>query len=282
MDKKLPALLIVMVMALALTSPIKSDAETDGRELGPAYDSVTATNIDEQHIVENSNHFTYAILSRAELETGADLEMVTGNGLEPVGGARAKLVNGEIKITIDGEGSYGAIAFNQVPKFKNGVIHSQKKAELVNLGAIEGFSHDNNPVIYCPAGDTIYLYIHCDTMSFYQEAAVPPVEEPPGESDEDKSGIVLLTIVYKFQPAVGIEDHLKYTEATKFGIIDKEVPYGDGITDVEAVEAEIRAKTMVFPGYHFHQYEPNINKSPIIITNDTYSVTIYYDKEPNN
>ncbi|MDR0372250.1 MAG: hypothetical protein LBI79_01610, partial [Nitrososphaerota archaeon] len=73
-----------------------------------------------------------------------------------------------LEITIDGVGSFGATAFNQIPVFNNGNIHSQKPADLAKFGATTGFNHDNNAVLPCPSGNTIYLYIHCDSIKFYQ------------------------------------------------------------------------------------------------------------------
>jgi len=72
-----------------------------------------------------------------------------------------------------GKGSFGVMAFNQnmvTKKFpKNGNIHSQKEADLKKeLGATTGFNHDNKLVVPCPAGNTIYLYIHCGTIQFFQ------------------------------------------------------------------------------------------------------------------
>jgi len=165
------------------------------RVLGPAYGSVTATNAGNQdailsglnpkngnpyfndknnpntpYVVPNSNHFVYATLNRADLESpeGVKLDMLVGNKYSIVGAATVKLVNGNLEITIDGKGTFGAVAFNQLPVFNNGNIHSQKPADLAKFGATTGFSHDNKATIPCPAGNTLYLYIHCDTIQFYQ------------------------------------------------------------------------------------------------------------------
>jgi hypothetical protein len=165
------------------------------RVLGPAYGSVTATNAGNQnailaglnpkngnpyyndknnpntpYVVPNSNHFVYAILDRAELESpqGVKLDMLVGNKFTIVGTATVRLVDDNLEITIDGKGTFGATAFNQLPVFNNGNIHSQKPADLAKFGATTGFSHNNQATLPCPSGNTIYLYIHCDTIQFYQ------------------------------------------------------------------------------------------------------------------
>ena len=181
--KKYPILLMVAIMVSILVLPIIFATEKNGRVLGPAYDSVTASNIGDKNIliVPNSNHFAYAKLHKTDLENGVELNMLTGNKLQVVGKAYVKLLDekGMLEITIDGEGTFGAIAFNKLPEFKNGNIHSQKEVDLAKFGASHGFNHDNKTVIKCPPGDIIYLYIHCKSMRFYKETTLPPVVEPP-------------------------------------------------------------------------------------------------------
>ena len=120
-------------------------------------------------VVPNSNNFVFAKLSRADLEQGVILDMMMGNKFEVVGKALVKLTDGQIEVTINGEGRFGAIAFNKLPVFNNGNIQSQKLVDLAKFGALTGFNHDNNTLIPCPAGNTIYLYIHCDPIQFYNE-----------------------------------------------------------------------------------------------------------------
>lgn len=130
-------------------------------------------------IVPNSNHFTYAKLDRTALANGGvDLVMVVGNKVEQCGTAFVKLSadgkNLEITINNFGKGDFGAIAFGDAfakgdfPK--NGNIHSQKAADSEKAGAVKGvaFNHDNKLTIPCPTGNTIYLYIHCGTIQFFQ------------------------------------------------------------------------------------------------------------------
>ena len=121
-------------------------------------------------VVPNSNHFVFAKVSRADLEAGINLDFMVGNNYDLVGKGIAKLVNGQIEISINNfaGGDFGAVAFNQLPVFANGNIHSQKLADLATFGAKAGFNHDNNAVIPCPSGNTIYLYIHCGTLQFYK------------------------------------------------------------------------------------------------------------------
>ncbi|MDR1993843.1 MAG: hypothetical protein LBQ98_10225 [Nitrososphaerota archaeon] len=173
----------------------KAAPETNERVLGPAYESVTATNAgnrntilaglnpkngnpyyndktnpDTPYVVPNSNHFVYATLNRADLESpeGVKLDMLVGNKFTIVGAATVKLVKGNLELSIDGVGSFGVTAFNKLPVFNNGNIHSQKVADLAKFGATTGFNHDNTVVLPCPAGDVIYLYIHCSSIRFYQ------------------------------------------------------------------------------------------------------------------
>jgi hypothetical protein len=172
--------------------------------LGQSYSSVTATNLNSRdaiiaglnekngnprfdskfpddsqkstpRVVPNSNHFVFAKLTKAELQAGVVLDMMVGNKFEVVGKAFVKLDvdDKNIVITINGEGTFGAIAFNQLPVTNNGNIHSQKEKDLVDkFGATTGFSHDNKTKIplpkLCNGEDTIYLYIHCDPIQFYK------------------------------------------------------------------------------------------------------------------
>ena len=166
--------------------------------LGPSYGTVTATNMGNvpailkglnpkngnplydkkapedpnkstPFVVPNANHFVFAKMTRAELEAGVALEFLVGNKYEVVGTGFVQLVGGNIVLTIDNfaKGEFGLIAFNQLPEFNNGNIHSQKEADLKKLGATTGFNHDNKAVIPCPTGNTIYLYFHAGTLQFY-------------------------------------------------------------------------------------------------------------------
>ena len=162
--------------------------------LGPSYGTVTATNADNReaimaglnpkngnpyygdkkepdtpYVVPNSNHFVFAQINRDSLVDGIDLEFMVGNKYEIVGTGSAQLVDDNIVITIDNlaGGEFGAIAFDKLPVFNNGNIHSQKVADLAKFGAVTGFNHDNVLTIPCPEGNTIYLYIHCGTLQFY-------------------------------------------------------------------------------------------------------------------
>ncbi|MCL2323610.1 MAG: hypothetical protein FWC47_16065 [Oscillospiraceae bacterium] len=178
--------------------PEKHDSKDQPKQtakLGPKCESVTVTNKgnvptikkglnskngnpyygdkkipDTPYVVPNSNHFVYAKFNRSDLAKGCSLDFVEGNKYDICGSGSVKLVGNNLVITIDkfGSGSFGAVAFNKLPVFKNGNIHSQKQADLTKLGAMSGFNHDNKLTIPCPAGDTIYLYMHCDTIQFYQ------------------------------------------------------------------------------------------------------------------
>ena len=155
------------------------------------YGSVTATNAgnsallkrdknnspekkgNEDIIVPNSNHFTYATLNLAELQAGKvyTLDLVVGNKIDVVGKATVKLVNGNLVIETNDtyKAKFGAIAFTNLKGVpNNGNIHSMnKEKDMQNLGAVVGrFDHDNKTVIPCPTAATIYLYIHFDTIQF--------------------------------------------------------------------------------------------------------------------
>lgn len=166
--------------------------------LGSSYDSVTATNEGNRNailaglnpkngnplydkkspedptkstpfVVPNSNHFVFAKMTRAELEAGVVLDMLVGNKYDLVGKALVKLEGGNIVITLNGVGSFGAIAFSKLPEFNNGNIHSQKEKDLAAFGAKTGFNHDSKAVTPCPDGNVVYLYIHCSSFQFYNE-----------------------------------------------------------------------------------------------------------------
>jgi len=178
----------------ALIDGLLTECPPPPPSVGPSYGTVTATNAgnvpailaglnpksgnpyygdkkiaDTPFIVPNSNHFVFAQFTRGELAAGVALEFLVGNKFEVVGTGSAKLVGGNIEVTIDkfANGSFGVIAFNKLPVFNNGNIHAQKEADLKKAGAVTGFNHDNKLVVPCPAGDTIYLYIHCGTLQFF-------------------------------------------------------------------------------------------------------------------
>jgi len=122
-----------------------------------SYGSVTATNSYlKPTIVGNSNHFCYATLDRTELEKGIMLDMVVGNKIDKVGTAFVQLVNGKIEITFNDcdSASFGAVASNAPFAVSNGNVHSGNNNY--------GFKHNNVMSVTCPAGNTIYLYIHGD------------------------------------------------------------------------------------------------------------------------
>ena len=162
--------------------------------LGPSQSSVTATNAgnvpqilaglnpkngnpyygdknnpDTPFVVPNSNHFVYAQFTRDQLLAGQDLDFVVGNNYTIVGKGFVQLDgNNNLVITIDGKGSFGALAFSSLPSPKNGNIQSvTKAADAAAWGASAGFSFNSQGTIPCPKGDTIWLYIDCDSFQFY-------------------------------------------------------------------------------------------------------------------
>jgi len=127
---------------------------------------VTAT----PFVVPNANHFVFAQMTRAELEAGVVLEFLVGNKYDVVGTGFVQLVGENIVLTINKffAGEFGLIAFNKLPVFNNGIIHSQKEKDLKAFGAMSGFNHDNKASVPCPTGDEIWLYFHAGGLQFYK------------------------------------------------------------------------------------------------------------------
>jgi hypothetical protein len=130
--------------------------------LGSPFSSVTVTNdANDPHVVPNSNHFTYAILDRAELQVGIRLDMVSGNKNNKVGEAVVFLNDdGKLQIDVLSLGTYTEFgAVTSVTKFNpgNGNVHSENY-----------FKHNNSFVLdYSAGNDPIYLYFHAKSMRFY-------------------------------------------------------------------------------------------------------------------
>jgi len=125
-----------------------------------------------QFVVPNSNHFVFVQATQAQLIAGVPLDFVVGNNYDIVGHGMLQLVNGVIQLTFDkfASGSFGMTAFNALPVFNNGNIHSQKLADLQGFGATTGFNHDNKASVPCPSTPKdgfYYIYIHCDPISFF-------------------------------------------------------------------------------------------------------------------
>ena len=169
--------------------------------LGPSQSSVTATNAgnvpailaglnpkngnpvydakkpagNTPFVVPNSNHFVYAVLDvkgPGYIKDGVwNLQFVVGNKYDIVGTGFVKpSADGKsLVITINGKGSFGALAFTSVPTPNNGNIQSlTKPADTKAFGASAGFSFNSQATISCPAGNPIYLYIDCDSFQFYK------------------------------------------------------------------------------------------------------------------
>ncbi|MCL2116696.1 MAG: hypothetical protein FWH29_10810 [Methanobrevibacter sp.] len=145
------------------TTIYKIEVPDDPEPEIPIFESITATNDAENpYVVPNSNHFCYAILDPGSLEEGVLLDLVVGNQFTKVGEVFVQLVDGKLVITLEGNGTFGAAAFDNLPETPNGNIHS--------LG--QGGFHNNNNVIDLPVEferfDAIYLYIHLATWQFPQ------------------------------------------------------------------------------------------------------------------
>ncbi|MCL2472648.1 MAG: prealbumin-like fold domain-containing protein [Treponema sp.] len=184
---------LVPIYAPAFNNTVK-ETPPPPPALGPSQSSVTATNAgnvptilkglnpkngnpyygdknnpDTPFVVPNSNHFVYAQFTRDELLAGQALDFVVGNNYTIVGTGFVKLVGDKLEITINGKGSFGALAFNKLPAPKNGNIQSvTKAADAAAFGALAGFSFNSQALIPCPAGNTIWLYIDCDSFQFYK------------------------------------------------------------------------------------------------------------------
>ncbi|MDR2233564.1 MAG: hypothetical protein LBE56_10635, partial [Tannerella sp.] len=129
--------------------------------VGGAMSSVTATNDAGAPHVANNNNFTFAVIDRADLENGVELDLVLGAKYVKVGTVSVILnSDGNIEITgikdVDGKSvsaqSYGMLAYNQEIEYGT------------NLNPL--IKHDNKSV-ESPEGDTIYLYIHFDNLQFF-------------------------------------------------------------------------------------------------------------------
>ena len=121
-------------------------------------------------VMPNTDHFVYAVLDRDALAEGIDLEMMVGCKFDIVGTGSVRLVGSNLEIFIYGKGTFGAMAFNQLPALKNGDIHCGK-ADFA-CGSLTKWKADlkvdNSTVtIPCPAGNTIWLYINGD-FRFYR------------------------------------------------------------------------------------------------------------------
>ena len=172
-----------------------------------SYDSVTATyanyearierNVKNGKITEkigkiivpNSNHFTYAAFTPAQLAAGVDLALVVGNKIDYVGDAKLFINNdGKLELSFGDDEFYyakwGFVAFNDsfaIPK--NGNIHSDKL-----FGGHESNYVYNNP----GAGKDgmIYIYVHFDSLQYKLdlekgvERWVEKYEEKVGERTE--------------------------------------------------------------------------------------------------
>ena len=134
--------------------------------------SVTATvDANNPTKVANSNHFTLAKLTRAQLEAGITLDLVVGNKYTFLGTVFVGLENGKIVLDFgdDLTGTIQAIALNYEPKPSNGNIHSGSNAWSNDI--IKG------KVLDCPPDDDIYLYVHIDNYRKFDKLVEVAIEE---------------------------------------------------------------------------------------------------------
>ena len=229
--------------------------QTITQYVSDSFSSVTATYVDylsrldinekngkvteksgQKVIVPNSNHFTYAAFTLAELQAGVDLALVVGNKLDYVGAASIKInANGKLELSISDKifkSAFGFVAFNDsftIPK--NGNIHSDKL-----FGG-----HNSNTVFDLPAAGKdgkIYIYVHFDNLTYDLG-----VEESAIEWIVTKDYELKLTEIVKTEEVTTAISGVTYT------ILDAA---GNDVTD-EAADLEPGLYTVVF-------YDPYINE----------------------
>ncbi|MDR0794490.1 MAG: hypothetical protein LBE79_00295, partial [Tannerella sp.] len=111
--------------------------------------------------VANNNNFTFAVIDKADLENGVEIDLVIGAKYQKVGIALV-ILNAEGKIEIAG---IKGINDKSVSTQNFGMLaYDQEIAYGTNLNPL--LKHDNKFAV-CPEGDTIYLYIHFDNLQFF-------------------------------------------------------------------------------------------------------------------
>ncbi|MCL1816266.1 MAG: hypothetical protein FWG43_01510 [Clostridiales bacterium] len=167
----------------------KTPYQTITQYVSEKFDSTTLSNAGAPKVVTNSNHFCYAVLSKADLAKGSvQLELFNGNKLNVVGKASASLVNGQIVVKFGNNlmpaSKYGIVAFDGfMPVVKNGNIHSVNIFKTGAGNAItpyteksfqssdkKGANYDKDwaDILKNAVKDTknIYLYMHANPIQF--------------------------------------------------------------------------------------------------------------------
>jgi len=234
-------------------------------------------------VVTNSNHFTYANLSRADLIDGKifDLTLVVGNKFDEVGIGTVKMVDGQLVLTFDnayGKPSFGAVAFDGfLPNVKNGNIHSvgifnsnnkyvidiYKLNSFTSTGDKKAANYDKDwdeitkGVTDAKLDDFVYLYVHFGNVQFDRGIEESDIEWKVTKDYELKSEKVVKIDIAKTDIDVTFEvtneagdivDDLEHlpagTYTVTYFIDDKEV-FSEDVTVVagETATSTYRAKS---------------------------------------
>ena len=150
-------------------------------------------------VVPGSNHFAYAKLDKAALESGEsfDLALVNGSKVNEVGTASVSMVDGKLVVEFDAvfSGTYGFVAADGfLPYAKNGNIHSlgifktgsSMDVEILTKGSYQdkdkkaaNYDKDwaditgNNAI---SDSDYIYLYMHANPITFDRGNDISEIE----------------------------------------------------------------------------------------------------------
>ena len=148
-------------------------------------------------VVPGSNHFCYAVLDKAALEAGKEIELalVNGNKIDQVGSATVKMVGDKLEVKINDlySGTYGFVAADGfLPYTKNGNIHSlgifktgsSFVVDILNKDSYqdkdkkgEKYDKDWSDIIGNKAAvkdeNCIYLYMHANPIQFDYTAHEP-------------------------------------------------------------------------------------------------------------
>jgi hypothetical protein len=287
--------------------------------VSPSYSSVTATNANYKsaltfdsknnpqgiNVVTNSNHFTYAKLSRAALlaEGGVDLALVVGNTVDKVGTGNAAIVDGKLVLTFDniyGKAGYGAVAFNGfMPVVKNGNIHSvgifsansKNVIDIYSIGSFQstdkkGANYDKDWAEITKnmkdSDEFVYLYVHFGNVQFDKgkemtdsgKDKVVHRSEEVTKTTVTKSKLTVDFVVYDSEGNVVAEADFGALKPGMYTVV-----YDDGKSAPTSKTVEVKAgetaKSTYFKKY-FETAEPEIIKErlPTIVNPVVIKTTV--------
>jgi len=229
-------------------------------QLYSQFESTTLSNAGNPKVVTNSNHFCYAVLSKAELENGPiALELFNGNKLNVVGTASASLVDGQIVVDFDDvlSSTYGIVAFDGfMPVVKNGNIHSvgifkTGRGNAVTPLTLNSYqSSDKKAADYdkdwaeitknVPQNnDNIYLYMHAN-----------PIKFDKGIVESEIEWIVTKDYELQFDQVVKTSEVTEKVFGVTYAIYDAE---GEDVTE-DAADLEPGFYTVVFYDPYIDEY----------------------------